>query len=56
LVELVLSGSWKGKAGGYDLAGDMGEYASLVDGSESTVLGIAGSAMSAIREIYKEFS
>lgn len=56
LVELVLSGSWKGKAGGYDLAGDMGEYASLVDGSESTVLGIAGSAMSVIREIYTEFS
>jgi septum formation protein len=39
LIELIESNSWKGKAGGYDLAGLMGEYASLVEGSESTVLG-----------------
>jgi len=52
LVELVLSESWKGKAGGYDLAGPMGEYARLVDGHESTVLGIAGEAM----ELLKTFS
>ena len=45
LVELVLSESWKGKAGGYDLAGPMGSHASLVEGKESTVLGIAGEAM-----------
>jgi septum formation protein len=56
LVELVLNGSWKGKAGGYDLAGDMSEFASLVDGGESTVLGIAEEAMSFITEISKEFS
>ncbi len=37
--------SWKGKAGGYDLAGPMGEFASLVDGESCTVLGIAGEAM-----------
>ena len=56
LVELVLNGSWKGKAGGYDLAGDMSKFASLVDGGESTVLGIAEEAMSVITEISKEFS
>ena len=52
LVELILNESWKGKAGGYDLAGPMGAYARLVDGSESTVLGIAGEAM----DVLKSFS
>ena len=52
LVELVLSESWKGKAGGYDLAGPMGDYARLIDGHESTVLGIAGEAM----ELFRTFS
>ena len=56
LVELVLNGSWKGKAGGYDLAGEMSNFASLIDGDESTVLGIAESAMNTIMEISKEFS
>tara|TARA_B100001113_G_C20887745_1_gene525569 strand:+ start:136 stop:729 length:594 start_codon:yes stop_codon:yes gene_type:complete len=51
LVELVLSKSWLGKAGGYDLAGDMSKYAKLVDGDESTVLGIAGSAMELLNQI-----
>ena len=32
LIELVLSKSWVGKAGGYDLAGEMSKYAELVDG------------------------
>jgi len=45
LVDLVLNNSWVGKAGGYDLAGEMGRYAKLVDGDESTVLGIAEDAM-----------
>ena len=45
LEDLLTSDSWKGKAGGYDLAGPMGEFASLVDGESSTVLGIAGEAM-----------
>ena len=52
LVELVLSESWKGKAGGYDLAGPMGKYARLIEGSEATVLGIAGEAM----ELLESFS
>ena len=54
LVELVLNGSWKGKAGGYDLAGPMGEFATLVEGDESTVLGITGSAMNTFRIIQGE--
>ncbi|DAC29023.1 MAG: hypothetical protein CMB29_01125 [Euryarchaeota archaeon] len=45
LVELVLNNSWVGKAGSYDLAGDMSRYARLVEGDEATVLGIAGDAM-----------
>ena len=51
LVELVLSKSWVGKAGGYDLAGEMSKYAKLVDGEESTVLGIAESAMELLDQI-----
>ena len=42
---LLDSGSWKGKAGAYDLAGPMGAYATLVEGDEATVLGVAGGAM-----------
>jgi len=45
LVELILSNSWKGKAGGYDLAGPMGQWAQIIDGSESTVLGISSQAL-----------
>ena len=54
LVELVLSNSWQGKAGGYDLAGEMSKYAKLVDGGESTVLGIAESAMQLLNQIATE--
>ena len=45
LIELVLSKSWVGKAGGYDLAGEMGKHARLVDGDELAVLGFAPSAL-----------
>ena len=45
LTGLLSSRSWEGKAGGYDLAGPMGEHAHLVEGHEATVLGIAGEAM-----------
>ena len=51
LIELVLNKSWLGKAGGYDLAGEMSKYAKLVDGEESTVLGIAESAMELLDQI-----
>tara|TARA_B100000900_G_scaffold415070_1_gene443662 strand:- start:6413 stop:7048 length:636 start_codon:yes stop_codon:yes gene_type:complete len=45
LDALLTSESWKGKAGGYDLAGPMGVHARLVEGTESTVLGLAAGAM-----------
>ena len=48
LAELVHSGSWKGKAGAYDLAGAMGAHASLVEGDEATVLGIPGRVLEAL--------
>ncbi len=51
LVELVLNNSWIGKAGCYDLAGDMGKFASLVEGEEATVLGIASDAMARLVEL-----
>jgi len=44
LAELLDSESWVGKAGAYDLHGAMGQYASLVEGEEATVLGLAGQA------------
>jgi septum formation protein len=51
LMDLIRSNSWKGKAGGYDLHGAMGEHARLVDGSESVVLGIAQSAMDMLEQL-----
>ena len=45
LSELVESGSWKGKAGGYDLHGAMGAHAQLIEGTESVVLGLASGAL-----------
>jgi septum formation protein len=48
LESLVLSGSWRGKAGGYDLAESMGQHAAVVDGAECCVLGLAHSALAAI--------
>ena len=41
LESLILSDSWRGKAGGYDYAGAMGNFANIVDGAEETVLGFA---------------
>ena len=45
LGKLISSDSWQGKAGAYDLAGMMRSNARLVDGNESTVLGLAASAL-----------
>jgi len=42
---LIESGSWRGKAGGYDLAGAMKPYGKLVEGDADTVLGFAASAL-----------
>lgn len=40
LEGLILTGSWRGKAGGYDLAGAMGQFAEIIDGEEETILGL----------------
>ena len=45
ISELITSKSWVGKAGSYDLAGAMGDYAKLVDGDELTVLGFSPSGL-----------
>ena len=45
ISDLVSSESWRGKAGGYDLAGAAGEYCHLVEGEEVTVLGLSSEAM-----------
>ena len=39
LEALITSDSWRGKAGGYDFAGPMGNFATIIDGEEETVLG-----------------
>ena len=51
LDDLVGSGSWKGKAGGYDMAGEMSEYCQLVDGNEIAVLGLATGAIHTLHKI-----
>jgi predicted house-cleaning NTP pyrophosphatase (Maf/HAM1 superfamily) len=45
ISHLVSSESWRGKAGGYDLAGAAGEYCHLVEGEEVTVLGLSSQAV-----------
>ena len=45
ITELIESGSWKGKAGAYDLAGPAGVHASVVSGNEFTVLGLSNSSI-----------
>ena len=45
IAHLIETKSWEGKAGSYDLAGEMGRHARLVDGDELAVLGFAPSAL-----------
>ena len=51
LIELIESDSWVGKAGGYDLAGMMGKYAQLIEGTESTVLGFTQSSLDYLDDV-----
>ena len=48
IIDLVNSRSWEGKAGGYDLAGAAGKFASVVDGKEVTVLGFSNRAIDSL--------
>ncbi len=51
LEELVKTGSWKGKAGGYDIKGLASRHLEISDGDEITVLGFSSKAMERLREI-----
>ena len=51
LEALVVSESWRGKAGSYDLAGAMGQYAEIIDGDEETVLGLCPQTFDYLRSI-----
>ena len=51
LEELVMTGSWKGKAGGYDIKGLASRHLEISDGDEITVLGFSSKAMERLREI-----
>jgi len=51
MEELVSSESWKGKAGGYDLAGIAGKYCHLIEGEEVTVLGISDESIEFLKSI-----
>ena len=55
-IDLIESDSWVGKAGGYDLAGEMGAYATLVEGAESTVLGFTQESLAYLDELQSLFS
>ena len=48
IIYLINSRSWEGKAGGYDLAGAAGKFASVVDGKEVTVLGFSSRAIDSL--------
>ena len=48
IIDLINSRSWEGKAGGYDLAGVAGKFASVVDGEEVTVLGFSNRAIDSL--------
>ncbi len=51
LIELIESNSWVGKAGGYDLAGMMGKYAHLIEGTEPAVLGFTQSSLDFLNDV-----
>ena len=48
IIDLINSRSWEGKSGGYDLAGAAGEFASVVEGEEVTVLGFSNRAIDSL--------
>ena len=40
LEALIVTDSWRGKAGGYDFGGAMGQFAEIIAGEEDTILGL----------------
>ena len=51
LFELLHSNSWHGKAGGYDLDGQMSKYAKVTNGEKITVLGLASTAIEKLKKV-----
>jgi septum formation protein len=51
MLYLLDSLSWEGKAGAYDMHGEMHKYASLEQGEETTVLGLASDAIRFLQSI-----
>jgi len=45
VANLVNSGSWMGKAGGYDIAGEASDFLTLVEGGDEAVLGFSPRAI-----------
>ena len=56
ISHLIVTESWIGKAGSYDLAGEAREYAKLVDGDELSVLGLSPSAIDGLLQRIKDLS
>ncbi|MBC8437762.1 MAG: Maf family protein [Euryarchaeota archaeon] len=51
LQDLIESESWKGKAGGYDMAGQMRQHCRLIIGEEVCVLGFAPLAIKRLEQL-----
>ena len=49
IYKLISSESWKGKAGGYDLAGMAGQFCRVIEGEEVTVLGFSPAAVNILK-------
>ncbi|MEC7503613.1 MAG: Maf family protein [Candidatus Thermoplasmatota archaeon] len=54
IYELISSESWKGKAGGYDLAGTAGQFCRVVEGEEVTVLGFSPDAVDVLKQSFSK--
>ena len=54
IYKLVSSESWKGKAGGFDLAGIAGEFCRVTEGEEVTVLGFSPDAVSILKQAFSK--
>ena len=52
IYDLISSESWKGKAGGYDLAGKAGQFCRVVEGEEVTVLGFSPVAVDILKQAF----
>ena len=52
IYKLISSESWKGKAGGYDLAGMAGQFCRVVEGEEVTVLGFSPAAVNILKRAF----